>query len=264
MKKIFYFLLGIFMLSCSSNEDIVEETPIQISQADMPEKGYIFYTDSSGYPLNANFYYKFRYTNGNLTKISGTFISPGVFTFDDYASLSYENDKVKVINSPGFAAPKKDYALYTMENNKPVKVEFYVFFMDQQYHLLNIKKSYTYEKSLIKIYENENNGVFEYFTTYYFNNDNNLIKKEVLQKQSGIETSITTTIYSDFDNAKNPFKKMGLVNEELYEKSLSTNNFRKKEYIYKHLIEDFFSYTASYNYTYKYDSNGQVLLYHPL
>ncbi|MGU3373346.1 hypothetical protein [Chryseobacterium sp. M5A1_1a] len=205
----------------------------------------------------------FAAITNNLTKISGKFTSPGLFEFDDYASLTYESNKVKVIYSPDFY-PTKDYALYTMENNKPVKVEYYVFFMDQKYHLLNTKKSYSYEKNTIKVYENQLDGYFEYFTTYFFNDKNNLIKKELLQKQSGVETSFSTSTYSDFDNADNPFTKMGLVNEALYDKSLSTNNFRKEEYIYKDLTSNGGFFTKTYNYPYKYDSNGQVLLYHPL
>lgn len=49
------------------------------------------------------------------------------------------------------------------------------------------------------------------------------------KKTGGVDNKVTTTIYSDYDTAKNPFRKLYLVNEDFYEKGLSANNFRAKK-----------------------------------
>ncbi|MGU3373344.1 hypothetical protein [Chryseobacterium sp. M5A1_1a] len=87
----------------------------------------------------------------------------------------------------------------------------------------------------------------------------------MIEKHNGVNAYLTTTVYSDFDKAKNPFKKFGLVNDILYEKSLSTNNFRKSESIQKFLTDPTAPVYPSMGVNfYKYDSKGQVMLYYPL
>jgi hypothetical protein len=105
------------------------------------------------------------------------------------------------------------------------------------------------------------------FSTYYFDSNNNLSKSETLEKAGDKNKQFTTTVYSDFDNAKNPFKKLYLINDDFYEKSLSKNNFRAKESVIEY-AESPGGITpqpgiSKAKWTYNYDAHGQVLLYFP-
>lgn len=258
MKKIFYVLFALSLFSCKSNEeDIVEETQIQDLQ---PDKAYIHYVDRPTSNLNADWYYRFNYENGNLTKISGWLMGK-TFSSDAHTDLTYQGNEAKI--SYSFDSDLTN--VYTLQNNRPIKEVLYI------QDFIQGTKTYTYENDKIKIFLKPTNGLSDYFVTYYFNPvTKNLIKSEFLHKLQGADVELTTTIYSDFDNAQNPFKKMGLVSDDLYEKSLSANNFRKKV-----VTVEQFAHPANGNVamppsttikelTYKYDSNGQVLLYHPL
>lgn len=257
MKKIFYILFALSLFSCSSNEDIVEEAQIQDLQ---PDKAYIHYVDRPTSNLNTDWYYRFNYENDNLTKISG-WLKGGTFSSDAYTYLTYQGNEAKI--SYSFDSDLTN--VYTLQNNIPIKEVLYI----QDY--VQGTKTYTYENDKIKIYMKLTNTLSDYFVTYYFNPaTKNLIKSEFLRKSQGIDVELITTIYSDFDNAQNPFKKMRLVSDDLYEKSLSANNFRKKEVTVKQFAhpsngnaEIIFAATI-HKLTYKYDSKGQVLLYHPL
>ncbi|MGU3373345.1 hypothetical protein [Chryseobacterium sp. M5A1_1a] len=257
MKKIFYILFALSLFSCSSNEEIIEETQKQDLQ---PDKAYIHYVDRPASNLNADWYYRFNYENGNLTKISG-WLKGKLFSSDSYTYLTYQGNEVKV--SYSFDSDLTN--VYTLQNNKPIKEVLYI----QDY--IQGTKTYAYENDKIKIYIKLPNTLSDYFLTYYFNPvTKNLIKSEFLHQSQGTDVELTTIVYSDFDNAQNPFKKMGLVSDDLYEKSLSANNFRTKMVT----VEEFAHplngnvamppSTTIQNLTYKYDSNGQVLLYHPL
>lgn len=268
MKKILYILLGISLLSCSStNDDITNVTEEVQTSISPPEKGYAFYVDSPFTPIGADAYYKFIYSNGNLTEISGkaAWLTSG-YLFDTLTSLSYEGYKVTVSYS-WFPGVHPIYTRYTMKDGKPLNAEYSKWDEVKADYIVYQRKSYTYEKNKIKI-EISKKGVLEEeisTVTYYFNDANNLIKSEEIKKMGGVDAYLTTTVYSDFDKAGNPFKKFGLVNDILYEKSLSVNNFRKSESTEVYLLNPnnppFVSLNVNF---YKYDSNGQVMLYHPL
>ncbi|MFP3835530.1 hypothetical protein [Chryseobacterium sp. SIMBA_028] len=250
MKKIFYILLGICMLSCSSsNDEAIEDT-----RDLQPDKSYEFYIDtpySSSTSVN-NGHYQFTYENGNLKTVFG--LNEKSLPTNSI-SLSYQDNQVKVFDAVNNST--NAYTIHTIENNKLVKSEFYNFVS-----VLGKTRSYTYEKGIISVYE-EKGGNQDAIITYYFNNDNNLVKQEKLERIGGANLGLNTIIYSDFDKAKNPFKKLGLVNDSWFAKSLSTNNFRKVEISYISFTNQDVS-TKIYNCVYKYDSKGQVLLYHPL
>ncbi|MGU3373348.1 hypothetical protein [Chryseobacterium sp. M5A1_1a] len=175
--------------------------------------------------------------------------------------MFYLNNQVKVIDTT-IGGNNDAYTLYTMENHKIIKSEDWGLDFSGNPKIFKTR-FYTHEKSMVKVYVKDGAND-EFFTTYYFNNDNNLIKKEIIQRRIGIDVGINTFIYSDFDHAKNPFKKLGLVNQIWFDKSLSTNNYRKIEHSYNDLVSGYNMPTKVYNCSYKYDSNGQVLLYHPL
>lgn len=264
MKKIFYFLFALSVISCSSDDDIVSEN--QQATADLkPEKAYAFYTDFPKAPMLSPLnYYTFSYENEKLVKMTGKvqeFSNVGyLFLSEPYRTLSYNDNKVEL----KYSDDPYTTVIYTMESDRPKKSELYI------YDELVTSKSYTYESNKVMIYEDSYNKNREAFTTYFFDSNKNLIKSEKLEKSGGMDIKFTSTIYSDFDNAKNPFKKLVLINDNFYEKSLSANNFRKREAVIQYLPN-----AANGNiqlppgfdnsqWTYQYDSNGQVLLYHPL
>ncbi|MET3038403.1 hypothetical protein ABXT08_20135 [Chryseobacterium sp. NRRL B-14859] len=238
---------------------MIQETELQ------PEKAYVFLTDGVefGASIFPDKYYQFSYENGNLKSVIGRLSSNNQFVPNVTTLLSYSPNKVVV----DYMESMGSYTTisYSMENNRPKKAEQY-FNGDTSY--LFFSKTYSYEQDKIKIYTKR--GSIEYYTTYYFDTKNNLIKKEVLEKTGGMDNKFTTTAYSDFDNAKNPFKKLYLINDDFYEKSLSANNFRAKESVSQYLpnpANGNMTYPpghSSSQWTYHYDANGQVLLYFPL
>lgn len=259
MKKLFYFLFALTLFSCSSND---EETQIEDLQ---PDKAYLFFADEPYTPASS-WHYQFTYKNGNLIKMNGKLYtpSPGTFYFDPNAqvTLTYNNNQVAVDGTTFDNIP----IVYILENGKPKTAK--MSYQDEYGEKVVMSKTYTYEPSKITVYSKRYD--IETVTAYYFDAKNNLIKKESLEKTWKGEDNIrTTTTYTDFDNARNPFKKMYLINDTFYEKSLSANNFREKKTVYQYLpnsqngnvnMPSGFSYNQ---WTYKYDSNGQLLLYYP-
>ncbi|HCM33003.1 hypothetical protein [Chryseobacterium sp.] len=247
MKKIFYVLLGICLLSCSSsNDEVVEDT-----RDLQPDKAYEFYINapySSSTSVN-NTHYQFTYENGNLKTVFR--LTPLSWPI---VSLLYQDNQIKVFNGD---ISSNAYALHIIENNRPIKSEYYNFSSE-----LFKTKLYTYAENMIAIHEKEGNR--DAYITYYFNSANNLFKQEILEQKNGLNLGIKTIIYSDYDKSKNPFKKLRLINDICFVKSLSANNFRKIESSYYDLASGATTQTEVYNCIYKYDSNGQVLLYHPL
>ncbi|MFP3835464.1 hypothetical protein [Chryseobacterium sp. SIMBA_028] len=267
MKKIFCILLGISLLSCSGSNDDITNTAEEVQEANsQPDKGYAFYVDSPFTPIGPDNYYKFTYNNGNLTRISGKNGTVAGTFVDTYTALSYQGNQVTVEYSWA-SSLNTDHINYTMKDGRPIEAEYRRIENNMPYYTLYQRKFFTYENNTIKV-SIWRKGVVEEeeaVVTYSFNNNQNLAKSEKLEKRKGKPVFMTTTIYSDFDKAKNPFKKFGLVNDILYEKSLSVNNFRKSE-----STQTIFMETTNPTYTstgvnfYKYDSKGQVLLYYPL
>ncbi|WP_106917381.1 hypothetical protein [Chryseobacterium aurantiacum] len=246
MKKIFYVLLGICMLSCSSNDEAVEDT-----RDLQPDKAYGFYIDapySSSTPVN-NTHYQFTYENDNLKTVFRSAQPPWLIF-----SLLYQDNQIKVFSGN---ISSNAYVLHKIENNRTIKSEYYNFSSE-----LFKTKLYYYAENMISTHEKEGNR--DVYITYYFNSANNLFKQEILEQKNGLNLGIKTIIYSDYDKAKNPFKKLRLINDICFVKSLSANNFRKIESSYYDLASGSTTQTEVYNCDYKYDSNGQVLLYHPL
>lgn len=273
MKKLFYISLVVSLFSCSSsNDDTSTDTPPP-PPVIQTEKAYVYAVDGVGTP-NAKEFYEFTFENGNLTNVKGRFYKifmqmENMFFADKTTTLSYNNDKVILseLEGPTFSG-YQEYR-FTMANNKPIKQEHYFVNATTGPGTVADTKTYTYEQDRIKniYWKIEGFGGYEYFTTYYYDNNNNLTKSEFLERINGVDNKLTTAIYSDFDNAANPFKKLYLLNNDLFEKSLSVNNFRKKVSTTENLnpangnIPQKIS-TKIWNY--KYDTNGQVSLYFPI
>jgi len=265
MKKIFYILLVLGLFSCSTNDEAVTEIQTEDLQ---PDKGYIFEMDQRSTFASPEKYYQFFYENGHLQKMLGrNYIVTSNYQYFDpnvTTQLTYTSDKVRIdYFEPGITSGYR-IAFYMMENNRPVKAEQH--YKNGAFAELEMSRTYTYGSNTISLYTKH--GYQEFFTTYYFDGNNNLSKSETLEKIVGEKKKFTTTVYSDFDNAKNPFKKLFLINDDFYEKSLSKNNFRTKESVTEYA--EYPDGTAPQSeiskakWTYNYDANGQVLLYFPL
>lgn len=266
IKKIFFFFFALSIISCSTNDDVLEEQN-NVQQEDLqPEKAFVYYAEfPKTVPLNPLWYYTFTYENGKLTKMAGKIqmvsLNSYMFFSTSFLTLSYDNNLVKIKNSDN----PYTTVVYTMENNKPKKSEYFEYYLDAGDVLIETK-TYTYEADKIIVYQDQFNKSIESYTTYFFDSNKNLIKSEKLEKSGGVNLRMTTTNYSNFDHAKNPFKKLNLVNETFFEKSLSTNNYRKIE----GTTYEFYNpnqyppgkFISQWNYNY--DSQGQVVLYHPL
>lgn len=266
MKKILTILLGISLFSCSNSNDDVTDIVNEIQQINLqPDKGYAFFVDSPFTPIGTDTYYTFTYANGNLTKISGKNGTVAGTFVDTYTTLSYQGNQVTVEYSWG-SSLYPDHINYIMKDGRPIEAEYLRVEKNNPYYTVYKRKSYTYDNNTIKIKIWKEGMPEEEVINYYFNDGQNLIKSETVQKNQGIISSLVTTTYSDFDKATNPFKKFGLVNDILYEKSLSVNNFRKSESIIKIFVNPSNPsiYTSTGINFYKYDSKGQVLLYYPL
>ncbi|UFH31217.1 hypothetical protein LNP04_14725 [Chryseobacterium sp. C-71] len=261
MKKLFYFLLILGMISCSTNSDDLLEN--QESSTDLePNKAFVLYMEfpNAAALMKPSWYYTFNYENGRLIKMTGKYVKSGNiwmqdnFYPDSFTTLSYHSNQIEVKHSNDIYPT----IVYTMENNKPKKAELY-----DQFNQVITVKNYTYEPGKIKIYSKTYTS--ETYFSYYFDSNNNLIKSEKLEKSGGFDITLTTKTYSNFDNSKNPFKKLYLVNDNFYEKSLSNNNYRKTNYIVQNLQNpQFLPGNGNAEWTYQYDSNGQIILHHPL
>lgn len=260
MKKLFYFLFILGIISCSTSSDNIlenQQTPTDLE----PNKAFAYYMESPKLALlQPSWYYTFNYENGRLIKMTGKFVKsenawlPDSFYSDSFTTLSYHNNQIEL----KFSNDTYPTIVYTMENDKPKKAELY-----NQFNELITVKNYTYESGKIKIYSKT--YTFETYYTYYLGSNNNLIKSEKLEKSGGVDKTLTTTTYSNFDSSKNPFKKMYLLNDNLYEKSLSSNNYKKINYTIQNLESpQSLPGKGDAEWTYQYDSNNQVVLYHQL
>ncbi|WP_326982228.1 hypothetical protein VUJ46_18790 [Chryseobacterium sp. MYb264] len=219
IKRIVYFFFALSIISCSTSDEVLEEQN-NLQQEDLqPEKilpPYV-YTNAT---FSTGGYFKCIYDNGRLSKIYGKYVKsqtiqfPDTFNSDTFISLTYNNDQVKLEYSDN----SDEFIIYETENNRPVKSELYV------YDELVTSTKYTYESDKIMIYKDTYNKNREEFITYFFDSNKNLTKSEKLEKSGGVETKLTVTNYSNFDHAKNPFKKLSLINDNFFEKSLSANN----------------------------------------
>jgi len=265
MKNLYYIVLLLALLSCSTTDESITEIQTEDLQ---PDKGYIFEMDQRTTLPSPEKYYQFFYENGHLHKMLGRnyFVTANYQLFDPNAitQLTYTNDKIQIDYLESETTSGYRTTSYLMENNKPVKAEKY--YKNGTFAELEMTRTFTYGSNTISVYTKR--GYQELFTTYYFDGNSNLSKSETLEKTTGKDKQFTTTVYSDFDNAKNPFKKLFLINDDFYEKSLSKNNFRAKESVIEYAeypnngIPPQPGISKS-KWTYNYDKNGQVLLYFP-
>ncbi|MGU3373343.1 hypothetical protein [Chryseobacterium sp. M5A1_1a] len=136
MKKIFSILLGISLLSCSGTNDDITNAAEEVQK---PDKGYAFYVDSPFTPIGPDTYYKFTYTNDNLTRISGKNGTTAGTLVDTYTALSYQGNQVTVEYSWA-SSLNPDYIHYTMKDGRPVEAEYLRIENNQPYYTVYKKK----------------------------------------------------------------------------------------------------------------------------
>lgn len=254
MKKIFYILCiaGIFS-SCSNDDSVI------IAEQDLqPEKIFVFIASlPKSYSIDPHFNYEFSYENGLLKKASGkiTAVTPYITMFfeEPYSLFTYNNDKISIQHSE----EADNGAIKEICNMENGKLKSRYLYHDPDSWFSEITYTYQADKTVV----HQKTYTWEYITTYFFDSNQNLIKSERLEKSGGIDSKLTTTFYSNFDTAKNPFKKLYLCNDNFYEKSLSKNNYRKIDYTVQDLQNTQFPPGSGHaEWTYSYDSNGQVIL----
>lgn len=256
MQKYLYILFIFCLISCSGNDESSEN---QNLTAPEPSKILSFYAElpiiSS---LNKNWYYECSYENGLLKMMKGKLVKQyngsEMFFSTPYSLLSYSPNKVIIEHSDADGEIKK--IVQTLENNMLKKSEMY-----NEFDELITVKNFSYEVDKILVHTKRYS--WDTYDTYFFDSFKNLTKSEKLEKSSDINIKLTTTYYTNFDTAKNPYKKLYLINDSFFVKSLSTNNYRKITYTIDNLQNpQSIPGNGNSEWAYQYDSNGQVSLYH--
>lgn len=151
MKKLFYVVLALGLFSCSTNDDVVENTKADLE----PDKGYIFEMDRRSAMPSPEKYYRFTYENGHLKSMLGrsySLLNVGEHFYPDVLTkLTYPHNKVQIDFFEMEDSSVYITASYSMENNMPVKAEFYENYKGYPPYLVT-SKTYSYEKHKIKIY----------------------------------------------------------------------------------------------------------------
>ena len=94
--------------------------------------------------------------------------------------------------------------------------------------------------------------IFTYSNSNLVSSIKTVLKNDIPTKNS------TEKIFSNYDNAKNPFKRLTIFNEYFYQ-GLSKNNCRK--IVTKTYNEDTMLTSENISeWSYNYDKNGQVIL----
>ncbi|MBW7676116.1 hypothetical protein [Chryseobacterium chendengshani] len=262
MRKISYLFLAFLLLSCSGNNDDLQDNQNNTSNELEPSKIWTYYAELPTITMqNPDWYYQFSYENGllkrmngRLSKINNSGSDLYLFSHDIFSNVSYSGNQIVVEHSQNDGEIKK--IIYTLENGKVEKSESF-----NEYNDLIITKIFSYETDKISVHTKR--YTFDTYDYYFFDSNKNLIKSEKLEVSSNIQTKLTTTQFLNFDQAKNPYKKLYIVNDNFFVKSLSSNNYRKITYTTQYLqypeLNPGFGNTE---WTYQYDSNGQLILYH--
>lgn len=244
------------MISCSGNDDSTENQYNNSALLE-PNKILTFYAELPTVgSFNPDWYYEFLYENGKLKRMNGKLVKQynGVEMFfnSPYSTLSYSANQAIIEHSETFGDIKK--VINTLDNDRLKKSEMY----NQNNELVGVK-NFSYDTDRISVHTNKYS--WDTYDTYYFDSAKNLIKSEKLEKSNNVSNKLTTTYYSNFDTAKNPYKKLYLLNENFFIKSLSTNNFRKITYTIENLQNpQSIPGNGGSDWTYKYDADGQLIL----
>lgn len=274
MKHLIKFLfIGIFITSCSNNEDSLENDVINEPLTTRINTNAL-YPGSLAYNL-AELILDFEYdSNQRLTKKIGGFIQPssssgydGYFTNEIYTSLIYTGQNVTVENfssSAVFTIPK-DTKYFTLNYlnqivNKEIPNSNNYWLKKQTFNYLSNKITEIKTTFPNMPYDptDPNDYLLTYLEKFYYDTNGNLTKSEYFEQQNGInkgEKVIRT--FENYDNSYNPFKRLRLLDEFFY-RSLSKNNYRKRTE--RHYYDEVLGLASDTSWTFSYDTNGQIII----
>jgi len=270
MKQIaVFFTLAILLFSCSNDDG---DDGNQKNNPLLLKIRNNFATKNQ-----SDFFVGFEYDNQKrLTKkIGGSLqLDPmtgysGFYTDQLYTTLVYSKNKVTIENFDtieGYTADKK--TRYITLNNAGQIVQKDIPPYKGQDYLWYKRIFYTYSGNLLTEikttypempYDPNNPNDFIEITLekFYYDSNGNLSKTETYDEKNGISDNIKVVrIFEDYDNSFNYMKRFYLLEEYFYG-SISKNNYRK--YREEYYVDDIMEGSREVNWTYQYDSNGNVI-----
>ena len=269
IRKLIPFFLILISFSCTKQKEEVTPAPISepvplFLQPDQYVMTYMLYPANSfpGYDkpvvkLEYNVLGNVIKRTGGLLHINpnsgfGEFFNPGI-----YEDISYNGNKITITQADTFKT------LNVWPNPKPI-------FLDAQSRIQKtIKETTIYNTTYDTVLYYYSAGKLAYTVldnypnrltrNFFFDAAENLTKTEAISINRFYNDTLflETEIFTDYDNAPNPLKRLGIF-DELFYRSLSQNNFRK----YTFQRTDKAGYvTATNNRTwqFRYDINGNVI-----
>lgn len=256
-------IVALLIVSGCSKEEIISNETIEYN----PQSYFFIYMNYPGMSLNMDLenLVKINYNSENkiIKRIGGILYlsqnsgSSSMFTDQIYDDVSYINNEIHIIRKTSSI----NYSIYSFERklildnqNRIIKKITY----QQNGNPTNETINYSYNNlGLINESNKGNINEFNQITKYYFNQNKNL-DSIVTKKQYQNEPyySKEKEIFSNYDNASNPLKKLILF-EETFNRALSKNNFRRYDKI---TYDSNNNITGSeyFNYNLQYDNLGNV------
>lgn len=271
IKNFSLMILAISLISCRD-----EDSNTKLEEDLMPEKINYGWTIPDGMwnPETDNNYH-FTYDNnkrlinkkGGFLPLIGTTGFSGLFSKSVNTKIIYENNKATssdYVDDPNLAIQPNN-KVYMLLNNQIIEK-----YVPSNNPIFDKKLSYKYTNSkLTEIItrfpnmpydpKNPSDYVLTSSEKFEYDNNGNLIKSVLVSKHNDvIDGGRKETIFGNYDNAKNPFKKLYLLEEYFY-KSLSKNNYRHlliKSYDQNNNLTSF----SESSWEFSYDSNGNIIL----
>lgn len=266
-------MISITLFSCTSNDDDFQNEKVEVSNNDLiPEKLLKSIVGLDGDEINQSDYYQlFSYNNqGQLLKVKKDY---GSFIYPVYLNLEYNGNTVTVkdkIDDNSVVTSKKSL-IYTLDNNGKI-IEKYIPAIYSIYDYTAKKYYYEYnpDGKLFRVtlrYPNLTPGmanydeldIFERIDTFIY--DGNNLKKIISQsvkEYNSNSSARSETVFLDYDNARNPFKRLGLLESYFY-RSLSQNNYREMK-IDAYDENNVSIGQSSSKWVFSYDNNNDMIL----
>ncbi|KAA9327366.1 hypothetical protein [Adhaeribacter soli] len=273
MQKYLFFALIILTLGCKKEQDEIKPQPdLQPEPVPLflkPEKylmPYMLYANWTMYSSEMPIVTLEYDARGNVIKRNGGLlpINPnsgydGIYSPGVYEEVKYFQNEILITQADTF----KNLNVYP----NPKRI-----FLDQQNRIQKTIKETT-------IYNTSYDTVFYYYTgdkltsTVYpkypatltkhfiYNHAGNLIQTNAIYFNKYLNDTMytETETFTNYDNAPNPLKRLGIF-DELFYRSLSQNNFRSYSFVridkYGYIMK-----SNNRNWQFKYDSSGNIILY---
>ena len=281
MTKNLFYLLPIFILlfSCRNSDN---ESDIKAEQEFLVKRLNPIFSPE-GYNISAsgpgvNSYFEFEYDSKNrITKRIGSVLQVSTYSyvFTDRIAIiiKYNNSSASIkkidIKDPNSTIIDIEENILFNNSNQIIEKNIPSLNHNSKYdkrikYFYNnktlVKRETTYPNKLFNTLE-----LWEYIETivedYIYDSNSNLQKIVTTSHKAGSINSvdkIKEITFGDYDTSKNPFVKLGILND-YFERSLSKNNFRSRAEISYNI--DGKPYKGSENtWNYPYDSTGNLIL----